>query len=190
MKLVVGLGNPEEKYFKTFHNVGFLAVEDAAIILGAKFKKRVCRAVIAELKVNGEKIILAKPQTYMNLSGESVRELINYFKIDLSDLLVIYDDYDIEKGCLRLREKGAPGTHNGLKNIVKEIGSEDFKRIRIGIFDKESEIPILDYVLSEIKKEDYELFIKCINNAAKAAVEFINGTPFDNVMQKYNGKQN
>ncbi|MBE5756593.1 MAG: aminoacyl-tRNA hydrolase [Clostridiales bacterium] len=189
MKLIVGLGNPEQKYFKTFHNVGFLAVEDTAIILGATFSKTVCRALIAETRVNGEKVILAKPLTYMNLSGESVRELVNYFKIDLSDLLVMYDDYDIEKGHLRLREKGASGTHNGLRNIVKELGSQDFKRIRIGILDKESKVPLLDYVLSNIKKEDYELFANTIGNAAKAAVEFAKGTPFDRIMQTYNGKQ-
>ncbi|MBR2614393.1 MAG: aminoacyl-tRNA hydrolase [Clostridia bacterium] len=189
MKLIVGLGNPEQKYFKTFHNVGFLAVEDAAILLGATFSKTTCKAQIAEARVNGEKVILAKPLTYMNLSGESVRELVNYFKIDLKDLIVMYDDYDIEKGSLRLREKGASGTHNGLRNIVKELGSENFKRIRIGILDKESKIPLLEYVLSNIKKEDYELFAKTIGNAAKAAVEFAKGTAFDRIMQTYNGKQ-
>ena len=189
MKLIVGLGNPEQKYLKTFHNVGFLAVEDAAIILGAKFTKNICRALVAEANVNGEKVLLAKPQTYMNLSGESVRELVSYFKIDLEDLVVLYDDYDIEKGSLRLREKGSSGTHNGLRNITKELKAENFKRIRIGIFDKESQIPLLDYVLSNIKKEDYELFAKSINNAGKAAVDFAKGIPFDKIMQKYNGKQ-
>lgn len=186
MYLVVGLGNPEEKYAKTFHNMGFLAVEDLAVLLGVKFNKLQCKALTAEARINGEKVIIAKPQTYMNLSGDSVSELVKYYKIPPENLLVIYDDADLEKGSLRLRPNGSAGTHNGMRNIIERLGCENFPRIRVGIHDKESQMPLINYVLSEVKKEDYPLFIQTLNNAAKAAMEYVSGSDFDSVMQKYN----
>lgn len=188
MYLIVGLGNPGEKYRKTFHNVGFLAVEDLAISLGVKIDKLKCKALIAETRVNGEKVIIAKPQTYMNLSGESIKELVDYYKIPLENVVVIYDDVDLEKGSLRLRKSGSSGTHNGMRNIVACLKSENFPRIRIGTHDKESVLPLIDYVLSEIKKEDYPLFTEVIGNASKACYEYVSGKDFDAVMQKYNKK--
>jgi PTH1 family peptidyl-tRNA hydrolase len=106
-----------------------MSVDKTAEMLGVEFKKEKCKALIAETKIGNEKIIIAKPLTYMNLSGESVRELVNFYKIDLKDLIVIYDDYDLKKGALRIREKGSSGTHNGMRNIVKELGKEDFNRL-------------------------------------------------------------
>lgn len=189
MKLIVGLGNPDKEYLNTFHNLGFMAVDKTAKELGIEFTKTKCRASLAETKIGGEKIILAKPLTYMNLSGESVRELMSFYKIDVKDLLVIYDDFDLPKGVLRLRENGSAGTHNGMKNIVKEIGTQSFSRIRIGFKgDADSKIPLLNLVLSGIKEEDKPLFEKAVENAGKAAVEFAKGQPFQNIMQKYNGK--
>ena len=187
MKVIVGLGNPEEKYKTTYHNLGFIAVEDVAINFNVKFKKNACRALIAEANYNGEKIIIAKPQTYMNLSGESVRELLGYYKVPTKDLIVIYDDYDLVKGSLRIRESGSAGTHNGMRNIVKELGSDKFARIRVGFKPlEESRIPLIDYVLSGIKGDDVLLFDKMTQVAGEAGFEFAKGTPIQQVMQKYN----
>lgn len=187
MKIIAGLGNPDEKYRRTYHNLGFIAAEDAAIELGAAFKKKQCRALIAEAFVGGEKVIIAKPQTYMNLSGESIRELLSYYKADLSDLIVIYDDYDLPKGDLRIRKSGSAGTHNGMRNIVKELGSGDFARIRIG-FNGGGDMPLIDYVLSGINKDDYPLFAEATHNAGLAAADFARGVKTDDIMQKYNTK--
>ena len=185
MKIIVGLGNPEEKYTKTYHNLGFIAAEDTAIELNAKFTKKICRALVAETFVNGEKIVIAKPQTYMNLSGESVRELLGFYNADFSDLLVVYDDFDLPKGSLRIRKSGSAGTHNGMRNIVSLIGSKDFARIRIG-FKGDGDIPLINYVLSGIKKEEYPLFAEVTHLAGLAASEFAKGETLDNIMQKYN----
>lgn len=189
MKLIVGLGNPDLKYKNTFHNLGFMAIDKVAELSGVQFNKEKCRASIAEFKVGGEKIILAKPLTYMNLSGESVRELLSFYKIDVSSLLVIYDDYDLPKGEIRIRENGSAGTHNGMRNIVQLIGKTNFPRIRIGFKqDGEFKIPLIDYVLSGIKEDDKLLFSKAIDTAANAGYQFAIGTKLQDVMQKYNGK--
>ncbi len=189
MKLIVGLGNPDKKYLNTFHNLGFMAVDGVASKLGADFAKQKCRAMIAEVKAGKEKIILAKPLTYMNLSGESVRELLSFYKIPLEDLIVIYDDYDLPKGEIRIREKGSSGTHNGMRNILKELNSGDFARIRVGFKPtEETRIPLIDYVLSGIKEEDKSLFEKALDKASGAGYDFALGKPIQEVMQKYNGK--
>ena len=189
MKLIVGLGNPDDKYKNTFHNLGFMSVEKTAQILGAEFNKTKCKALIAETKVGREKVILAKPLTYMNLSGESVRELLSFYKIPTENLMVIYDDYDLEKGVLRIRESGSSGTHNGMRNIIALINNTNFSRIRIGFKPTEKiEIPLINLVLSGIKAEDKPIFDKAICNAGEAGAEFAKGTPIQNIMQKYNGK--
>ncbi len=188
MKLIVGLGNPDKEYFNTFHNLGFMAVEKLAEKLGVEFNKTKCRALVADCVVGGKKILLAKPLTYMNLSGESVRELVNFYKIDLKDLIVIYDDYDLKKGALRIREKGSSGTHNGMRNIIKELGKEDFNRLRIG-FKPEGEfkIPLINYVLSGISKEDKPIFESAVERASNALLDFINGVDITLIGSKYNG---
>ena len=189
MKLIVGLGNPDDKYKNTFHNLGFMAVDGVAKILGTEFVKEKCRAKITEVLVGGEKVILAKPQTYMNLSGESVRELISFFKIPVENLLVIYDDFDLTKGALRIRENGSAGTHNGMRNIISLLGVSNFPRIRIGFKPTENtQIPLINLVLSGIKEEDKALFEKAISSASNAAVDFAKGVSLQNVMQKYNFK--
>ena len=189
MKLIVGLGNPDDKYKNTFHNLGFMCADVAAEKLGLDFNKQKCRAVVAEGKIGNEKVIIAKPQTYMNLSGESVRELVNFFKIDLSDVLVIYDDFDLNSGFIRIRENGSAGTHNGMRSIIQEIGSTAFPRIRVG-FKPEggTVIPLLNLVLSGISEKDKPIFDKAILAVASAAVDFANGKGLQQIMQKYNGK--
>ena len=189
MKLVVGLGNPDDKYKNTFHNLGFMAVDKVAEKLGVEFLKQKCRAMIAETRIKSEKVILAKPLTYMNLSGESVRELLSFYKIGLSDLIVIYDDYDIDKGMVRIRESGSAGTHNGMRNILQNVGSGNFSRIRIGFKpNTEFKIPLIDYVLSGIKEEDKALMEKAITVASDAGVAFANGEDIQKIMQNFNGK--
>jgi len=187
MYIIVGLGNPEEKYFKTFHNMGYLAVGDAANALGAKFKKRECESIIAEAHIGGEKIILAKPLTYMNNSGRAVKQLLAKYKATEEQLVVIYDDYDIPKGSVRIRPNGSGGTHNGMRSVIAEIGTQNFARIRIGIHDSEVSVPIINYVLSNVKEEDYDLFVSACNRAAQAAVELAKGTPCERVMTSFNG---
>ena len=158
MYLIVGLGNPDKQYEKTFHNVGYVAVGDVAEQLGAKFKKKECEATVAEAYVNGEKVIIARPLTYMNNSGRAVKQLMSKYKIPESNLLVIYDDYDLPKGKVRIRASGSAGTHNGMRSIIGETGLKDFARIRIGIRDPEVDIPLINYVLSNVRQEDYPLF--------------------------------
>ena len=188
MKIIVGLGNPEEKYFKTYHNLGFLAAGDIAEKLDIKFGKRKCDAQIAEKSIGNEKIVVARPLTYMNNSGKSVKQLIKSYKASERDLLVIYDDYDIEKGQYRIRSSGSAGTHNGMRSIVSELGSTDFARIRIGIKD-EGNIPIINYVLSEIPREEYDMYSEVLSKVADAAKEFALGESIDLVMNRYNKRK-
>lgn len=186
MKIIVGLGNPEEKYLKTFHNMGYIAVGDVAAKLNVKFKKKECEAFTAEANVNGEKVILARPVTYMNNSGRAVKQLLAKYRADISDLIVIYDDYDIPKGGMRIRPSGSAGTHNGMRSVIAEIGSSEFTRIRIGIHDSAVNIPIINYVLSEVKRDDYELFISVCGRAADAAIAIAKGNPVEQVMTYFN----
>ena len=188
MYLIVGLGNPEKKYEKTFHNMGFIAAGDVAEILGAKFKKKECEASVAEAFVGGEKGIIARPLTYMNNSGRAVKQLMAKYKIAEENLLVIYDDYDLPKGKIRIRASGSAGTHNGMRSIIGETGLKNFPRIRVGIRDEEINVPIIDYVLSEVRKPDYELFAAACQKAGEAAAEFAKGTRIDLVMGKYNAQ--
>ena len=187
MYLIVGLGNPEKQYEKTFHNIGYIAVGDAAEKLGVKFKKKECEASVAEGYLGGEKVLIARPLTYMNASGRAVKQLVNKYKVSPENLVVLYDDYDLPKGSVRIRPSGSAGTHNGMRSVIAELGFSGFPRIRMGIRDPLSEIPILNYVLSEIKKEDYDLFASATRRAAEAAVSLARGEKIDNVMGKFNG---
>lgn len=187
MKIIVGLGNPEEKYAKTFHNMGYMAAGDVASSLGVKFKKKECESVIAEANIGGEKVIIARPVTYMNNSGRAVKQLLAKYKATSADLIVIYDDYDIPKGHVRIRPSGSAGTHNGMRSVIAETGVSDFVRIRIGIRDPEVSIPIINYVLAEVRPQDYELFISACGRAADAAIALCKGESVENVMTRYNG---
>ena len=190
MKLIVGLGNPDRQYLNTYHNLGFMCAEKTAALLGAQFNKEKFRALIAEVGSGDNKIIIAKPLTYMNLSGESVREIVAFYKIDLKDVLIMYDDFDLKKGFIRIRESGSAGTHNGMRNVIKELGSGDFPRIRIGFKpDGIMQIPLIDFVLSGIREEDKPLFDSATTQAAAAAAEFAKGADILSLVQKYNGKR-
>ncbi len=189
MKLIVGLGNYEEKYFNTFHNLGFMCIDRTAKMLNVEFNKTKCRALIAETRVGSEKVILAKPLTFMNLSGESVRELINFYKIDKKDIIVAYDDYDLNKGSVRIRESGSAGTHNGMRNIVENLAFTGFPRVRIGFKpDGDSQIPLINYVLSNISKQDSEILDGALELGAKALYDFAHNKNIQQIMQSYNKK--
>ena len=185
MYLVVGLGNPEKKYFNTFHNIGFMCVDKLAEKLGVKFDKGECCAVTAHAKVNGQKVIIAKPVTYMNLSGKAVQELTHKYKIEKGNLIVVYDDVDIPMGNLRIRKEGSAGTHNGMRNIVQMLNTEDFARVRVGIH-KETPMELVDYVLSQLTDGDHAALDPVLDHAADALNAFVHGDPIDTVMQKYN----
>ena len=187
MFIIVGLGNPEQKYFKTFHNMGYLAVADAAGMLGVKFKKRQCESVCAEANINGERVILAQPLTYMNNSGRAVKQLLAKYKATVRDLVVLYDDYDIPKGKIRIRPNGSAGTHNGMRSVIAELGTSDFARVRIGIRDEAVNVPIINYVLSNVREEDYDLFVAACHRAAEAALRLAEGVPCERVMTDLNG---
>lgn len=173
MKIVVGLGNFGDKYAYTYHNMGFLAAECLADRLGWKFDKKECDASVAVGFVKGEKVIIARPTTYMNLSGVAVKQLMAKYKADESDVVVIYDDVDLPKGDLRVRPKGSAGTHNGMRNIIAEIKTENFKRIRIGIGKPPEFVSLADYVLSDVPKTERPLIAKAIEAAADQAEAFI-----------------
>ena len=175
MKIVVGLGNYGDKYAYTFHNMGFLAVECLADRLGVKFNKRECDALIAEGYCRGEKFVIAKPLTYMNLSGVAVKQLLKKNKAEIKDLMTVYDEIDIEKGTVRVRQSGSAGTHNGMRNIIDSIGSGEFPRARIGIGKPPEFVPLADYVLSEVPKSERPLIAAAIEKAADELQKFICG---------------
>ena len=172
MKLIVGLGNPGKDYEKTRHNAGFMCIDEVAKKLNMSFDTKKFKALIAMGFVGGEKVILMKPQTYMNLSGEAVGECARFYNVDLEDILVISDDLDLPIGKIRLRAKGSSGGQNGLKNIIAHLGSQEFKRIRIGIGNNKN-YDTKDYVLGKISKDDQVLFDDAKVRAANEAVDFI-----------------
>lgn len=188
MYLVIGLGNPEKKYLNTWHNAGFLCLDKVAAKLGVSFDKAECKSMTAHAKVNGQKVILAKPLTYMNLSGEAVQELVHKYKVGKGNLVVIYDDVDLPLGSVRIRKEGSAGTHNGMRNIIQMISTTDFARVRIGT-GKETPMALIDFVLSQITEEDREILNPVLDSAAQAVCEFVNGTDIDVVMQRHNTKK-
>lgn len=169
MKLIVGLGNPDRKYEHTFHNLGFMAINKFAEKIDAHFTKRMCDGLVAEGYFAGQKLLLLKPLTYMNLSGISVRQIAQKFKLLPQDIYVFVDDIDLPLGKVRYRESGSAGTHNGLKSIVNELGSTEFKRIKIGIGRDEKFADLADYVLSRIPDEKIDI----INLEILTACDFV-----------------
>ena len=180
MKMIVGLGNPGKQYERTRHNSGFMAIDKVAEKLNLNIDKK----EFAALTAKNNQVILVKPQTYMNNSGEAVSQIMKYYHIDINDLLIIYDDLDLKYGQLRLRLKGSSGGHNGIKSIINYIHSENFKRIRIGI-EKNPLIETADYVLGKVEKDKQQLFDDSIEKASQAEIEFITDE-FEKIMNKYN----
>ncbi len=186
MKLIVGLGNPGMEYKKTRHNVGFIFLNSFLSKEGLSLdKKKFNGKYIEYVSKKGNKAILLEPQTYMNLSGDSIIDFVRYFKIDIKDVLVIYDDLDLEVSKIRIRSKGSSGGHNGIKSIIARLGDENFRRIRIGI-GKDSNIPVVDYVLGKFSNEDMVKLEEKFEVVNKVIEDFINDIDFHVIESKYN----
>lgn len=185
MYLIVGLGNPEPEYSKTRHNMGFDVINKIAKKYEIDLSRSKFNGIFGSGIIEGEKVILLKPQTFMNLSGQSVKQYVEFYKIPLENILVIYDDMDVEIEKIKIRKKGGPGTHNGMKSIVHELVSEDFSRIRVGIGRPVDEYDAIDYVIGKLDDETYKKLEVGIQKAAEAASECIkNGV--DYAMNKFN----
>jgi len=185
MKLIVGLGNPGKEYEKTRHNAGFRFIDAYAKSQNITFNKEKFNGLYTEFNYNNEKVILLKPQKYMNLSGEVVKDFVKFYKINLEDILIIYDDLDTEKGKIKIRYKGSSGGHNGLKNIENHLKTNEYKRIKIGI-SKDKNQDKIDYVIGKVPNSEYEIINSVNDNAEKIIEDYLNMT-FDNFMNKYNG---
>jgi PTH1 family peptidyl-tRNA hydrolase len=184
MNLIIGLGNPEKDYANTRHNMGFDVINLLSKKYDIEVNKTKFKSLYGDGFIEGKKVILLKPQTFMNLSGESLAEIMKFYKIDVKDILIIYDDIDTEPGKIRIREQGSSGTHNGMKSIISHIGTEKFDRIRIGI-GKPEHNDLINYVIGKIKEEDYKVLEEGIKKAADATVCLIKeGTA--KAMNKFN----
>ncbi len=184
MYIIVGLGNPGRKYENTRHNIGFITVDYLASKNNIKVNKIKHKALIGEGMIGGKKVMIVKPQTFMNLSGNSVREIMEYYKEENQNLIVIYDDIDIESGTIRMRKKGSAGTHNGMRSIIYDLMTDDFPRIRIGIGRNEN-LQLSDYVLQNFSKEEKEVMENAVKSAS-AAVETWIINSIDSAMNEYN----
>ena len=189
MYIIVGLGNPGSQYRHTRHNMGFDTVEILAdkYSIPTDFVKH--KAMCGKGMIEGNKVILAQPTTYMNLSGESVRELVDYYKIDVeSELIVIYDDIDLDPGVIRIRKSGSPGGHNGMKNIVQHLGTKNFIRVRVGVGAKPQGYDLADYVLGHFSKEEAVIMEKSLKTAAES-VCVIMTEGADKAMNRFNSQK-
>lgn len=188
MYLVAGLGNPGKQYDMTRHNIGFHTIDYIADELGVKIKKLKYKAIYGECDINGEKVLLVKPQTYMNLSGESISEFVKFFKIPTENVIIISDDIALETGRIRIRKKGSAGGHNGLKNIIYMLNSENFNRIRIGVgAPTYPDYDLKDFVLGRFTKDEIPVLEESIIKSYKAVVEIIKRGA-DSAMNKFNGQ--
>ncbi|MBA4601250.1 aminoacyl-tRNA hydrolase [Thermoactinomyces mirandus] len=188
MKLVVGLGNPGMKYANTRHNIGFFVIDRLSEKWGIPVNKEKWRGETGEGFVYGEKVVLLKPMTYMNLSGESVRSAVDFLKIDLEEVCVIYDDLDLPPGQIRLRLKGSSGGHNGMKSIIHHLGTDQFKRIKLGIGRPPGKMSVINYVLSSFDKEELEQIADAAGRAADAVDKWLE-TNFLLAMNQYNSRK-
>ena len=189
MYVIVGLGNPEKKYFHTRHNVGFDTIDELSDRYNIGLTETKFKAVYGKGRIGNEKVILVKPLTYMNLSGEAVSPICNYFKIDSKEkLIVISDDVELDTGRLRIRPKGSSGGHNGLKNIIALLGHDELTRIRIGVGKKPREWDMVDWVLGHFEGEDAAAIKDGIDRAAEAVLEIIENGP-DSAMNRFNGNK-
>lgn len=185
MYLIVGLGNPEEDYAGTRHNMGFDTLNKVAKQYNIEINKKKFDGLYGTGIMENEKVILLKPQTFMNLSGKSIKECIDFYKIDLENLIVIYDDIDIEKGVVKLRKQGGAGTHNGMKSVVECLGSEKFSRVRIGIGMPEHKGDLINYVIGYVPDEEKEVLDQGCEVAKGAVIEIVK-SGIDIAMNKIN----
>ena len=185
MYLIIGLGNPEADYARTRHNMGFNVINKLAEKFDIQVNKAKFKALYGTGTINNEKVVLVKPQTYRNLSGEAVYEFVNFYKVENKDILVIFDDIDTAPGKIRIRKNGGPGTHNGMKSVVGCLNTTDFARVRVGIGMPEFKNDLINYVIGHIPDEEYEILQKGVDIAEKAVEEILkNGV--DIAMNKFN----
>ena len=188
MYLIVGLGNPESDYSKTRHNMGFNVINKLASKYAIDINKSKFRGLFGSGIIEGEKVILLKPQTFMNLSGESVIEAMNFYKITPNELIVIYDDFDTDSGAIRIRKTGSAGSHNGMKSVINSINTENFCRVRVGIGRPQNKIDMITYVIGHIPEEEMKILDEGTDIAKDAVAEIIkNGTEI--AMNKFNKKK-
>ena len=187
MKVVIGLGNPGKKYEKTRHNIGFIAIDNLRKKMNISDEREKFQALVSEKNIDGEKVIFLKPQTFMNLSGNSVIEIVNFYKLDpKKDIIVIYDDMDLSFGDIRIREKGSSGGHNGIKSIISHIG-EEFIRIKCGIGAKEKDA--VEHVLGEFNQTEQKELDEILEKINNCVIEMLSVQNLDRIMQKYNKKK-
>ena len=185
MKIIAGLGNPTREYEGTRHNMGFSAIYQIADIYNIKMNIARHKALIGTGIIAGEKVMLVMPQTYMNLSGESIGEILRFYKLSPADLIILYDDIDLDVGKLRIRAKGSAGGHNGIKSIIAHIGTETFDRVRIGVGHKPEGWDLADHVLSRFSKEELPVVRDSVSRAADA-IEVIISSGIEAAMNKFN----
>lgn len=187
MFVFAGLGNPGRQYERTRHNIGFECVDYISLLYRIPVTRIKFKALIGEGLIEGEKVLLVKPQTYMNNSGESLREIVDYYRLDLNRLVVIYDDIDLDLGAIRIRPRGSAGTHNGMRSILYQLRSEEFPRIRIGIGKPEPPQDLVSFVLGRLSNDEQQVMDETIKKVALSVQEIIvNG--IDMAMSKFNGK--
>ncbi len=184
--LIVGLGNPGREYRNTRHNIGFLAIDALAKSLNVTLGKVQSKALVGQGKIGSNKVILVKPQTYMNLSGQAVSGLLNFYKISAEHLIVIHDDIDLPFGTIRIRPGGGSAGQRGVKSIIEKVGTQEFARMRLGVGRPPGQMEAAAYVLQPFTKEDEEFLINFLAKAAEAANEFVNNG-LNAAMNKYNG---
>lgn len=185
MYLIVGLGNPEANYDNTRHNMGFHVINQLAKEYDLEVTRKKFQSEYESAVIEGEKVILVKPQTFMNASGEAVIEFVNFYKIEPNHILVIYDDMDIEIGKIRIRKSGSPGTHNGIKSVTHFLNQENFPRIRVGIGKPQTQEDLIEYVIGAIPEEEKDLLEQGVEKAKNAVIELLkNG--IESAMNQYN----
>ena len=184
MKIVAGLGNPGADYAGTRHNMGFSVIYRLADKYNVSVDRGECKALTGRCVIGGEKTILVMPQTYMNLSGESIGQILRYYKCEPEDLIVVYDDIYLDVGGIRLRAKGSAGGHNGMKNIIQHIGTDEFDRVRVGVGKKPDRMDLADYVLSRFSEDMLESVRESVDRAASAVEEIITNA-MQTAMNKY-----
>lgn len=188
MYIIAGLGNPGNQYRNTRHNAGYMAVDCLAKKYNIDISETKNKALFGKGIINGEKVILLKPLTFMNLSGEAIRLFVDYFKVDATEeLIVVYDDISLAPGQLRVRKKGSAGGHNGIKNIIAQLGTENFKRVRIGVGEKPAGYDLADYVLGHFSNEEMAPMQESMERAAEAVCTIME-QGIDMAMNRFNGK--
>ena len=188
MKIIVGLGNPGRQYENTHHNMGFIALDRLSEKSGIAVNKLKFKALLGEGMLLGQRVLLVKPQTFMNLSGEAVRDIVNFYKPELSDIMLIYDDIDTELGKIRVRSKGSAGTHNGMRSVIYQLQDDAFPRVRIGIGRELGPVPLVSYVLSGFTAEERPLLETAVDNACDAVLCWLS-EGIDIAMSRFNPKK-